>query len=126
MLYVMLLSDKQKIVFREEKQKMSPFDMCVMVFFISIAVKAFTDSLEFWREQDEAYLQAQKLEKQPVNTRAACRSCDKPDEASRADSGITYRVIPEGRRLSSDIPAHPSGAPSPERKVPEPEFQRAA
>lgn len=31
---------------------MSPLDMSVMLFFILIGVKAFKDSLDFWKDQD--------------------------------------------------------------------------
>lgn len=32
---------------------MSPLDLSVMIFFITIAVKAVFDSFKFWKEQDE-------------------------------------------------------------------------
>ena len=48
---------------------MSPLDLAVLVFFALIAVKAVTDSLKFWKDQDElAFIETEirRLEARPA------------------------------------------------------------
>ena len=89
---------------------MSPLDMSVLFFFILIAVKAFKDSVDFWKEQDEqaaaAYKKATVPSKPAVNatvrrTRVVTRTPVRaPYRVCRVDTNHTVS-LPVNNKLPS-------------------------
>ena len=89
---------------------MSPLDMSVLFFFILIAVKAFKDSVDFWKEQDEqaaaAYKKATVPSKPAVNatvrrTRVVTRTPVRaPYRVCRVDTNHTVS-LPVNKKLPS-------------------------
>ena len=83
---------------------MSPLDMSVFLFFILIAVKAFKDSVDFWKEQDAraaaAYKKAVSTSKPAVN--AAVR---RTRVVTRTPVRVPYRVYRVDSIQSASVPA---------------------
>ena len=84
---------------------MSPLDMSVFLFFILIAVKAFKDSVDFWKEQDAraaaAYKKAASTSKPAVN--AAVR---KTRVVTRTPVRAPYRVSRVDKHHTVSLPEH--------------------
>lgn len=96
--------NKQTNVFEGVKY-MSPLDMSVFLFFILIAVKAFKDSLDFWKEQDEqaaaARHSAHITSKQAVN--APVR---RTVTVTRTPVRAPYRVYRVDKHHTVSLPEH--------------------
>ena len=90
---------------------MSPLDMSVFLFFILIAVKAFKDSVDFWKEQDAraaaAYKKAVSTSKPAVNaavrkTRVVTRTPVRaPYRVCRIDMNHTVSLPVSNKKLPS-------------------------
>ena len=83
---------------------MSPLDIAVLVFFMLIAVKAFSDSLEFWREQDaEAAAVCKKV---TVPSKPAVSTVRRKTEVvTRTPVRVPYRVYRVDSIRSASVPA---------------------
>ena len=104
------IQNKQTNVF-EGVLHMSPLDMSVFLFFILIAVKAFKDSVDFWKEQDAraaaAYKKAVSTSKPAVNaavrrTRVVTRTPVRaPYRVCRVDMNHTVSLPVNNKKLPS-------------------------
>ena len=101
--YTALRTNKR--TFFEGVKYMSPLDMSVFLFFILIAVKAFKDSLDFWKEQDEqaaaARHSAHITSKQAVN--APVR---RTVTVTRTPVRAPYRVSRVDKHHTVSLPEH--------------------
>ena len=100
-----------KRTFFEGVLHMSPLDMSVFLFFILIAVKAFKDSVDFWKEQDAraaaAYKKAVSTSKPAVN--AAVR---KTRVVTRTPVRAPYRVCRIDMNHTVSLPVNNKKLPS--------------
>ena len=82
---------------------MSPLDMSVLLFFILIAVKAFKDSVDFWKEQDAraaaAYKNATSTSKPAVSA-----TVRKTRVVTRTPVRVPYRVYRVDMNRSVSLP----------------------
>ncbi len=100
-----------KRTFFEGVLLMSPLDMSVLLFFILIAVKAFKDSVDFWKEQDAraaaAYKNATSTSKPAVSatvrrTRVVTRTPVRvPYRVCRIDMNHTVSLPVNNKKLPS-------------------------
>ena len=82
---------------------MSPLDIAVLVFFMLIAVKAFSDSLEFWREQDAEV--AAVCKKVTVPSKPAVSTVRRKTEVvTRTPVRVPYRVYRVDMNRSVSLP----------------------
>ena len=90
---------------------MSPLDMSVFLFFILIAVKAFKDSVDFWKEQDAraaaAYKKAVSTSKPAVNA-----AVTKTRVVTRTPVRAPYRVCHIDMNHTVSLPVNNKKLPS--------------
>ncbi len=82
---------------------MSPLDISVLIFFILIAVKAFSDSLEFWAEQDAQATAAHNKVTVPSKP-AVSKVRRKTAVVTRTPVRVPYRVYHVDMNRSVSLP----------------------
>lgn len=92
---------------------MSPLDISVLLFFIVICIKAFRDSVEFWRRQDmlasASFIQARNITRQTPKAKtvrkpqSVTRTSVRPNTGSRPVS-VPYRTDRINVRRSEVLP----------------------